>query len=96
MTEKIRKTINLNDTVKVKLTKSGLMHYVAYMEECAGHGLEVALYPKRDDKGFAEFQLWDLIHIFAKQIFPGAKTPFVNCEIVIDEADKRTTDKGVG
>lgn len=83
MIEKIT-AINLNDTVKVKLTKSGLMRYIEYMESFSAQ-MELPLYPKRDEKGFVQFQLWDLIGIFHGQINMYSESPFVNNEIIISE-----------
>ena len=55
-------TINLNDTVRVKLTDYGVMI----------HRKTVRLEPQVDDDGYTRYQLWDFMRIFGNEMLPGA------------------------
>lgn len=77
--------LNLNDIVKVKLTKIGLTIYMDHIERYAP---SLPLYPMRDSEGFVEFQLWDLMSIFGKRIHIGCDAPFIDNMIYIDKEVK--------
>lgn len=64
--------INLNESVKVKLTAHGrAVHFVHV-------GITL---PPTDEDGFTQFQLHTLMHEFGDALYPGAKNSFEDCEI---------------
>lgn len=63
------KSINLNDTVKVKLTEAGVKQYKKKIKEWFGEvtPMEVENYIREaDSKGYTEFQLWEYMNIFGE------------------------------
>ena len=66
--------INLNETVKVKLNEIGLAIYADRAKETNKKFEEnnikhrCPIYPKRDDEGYVEFQLWDLMNLYGKYL----------------------------
>jgi len=68
--------LNLNDQVKVRLTKRGLIVLNKY---CEG-----VLLPKPDENGYYKFSLWELANIFGNEFHNGQMKPsIVNNEIVV-------------
>ena len=88
------KNINLNETVKVKLNETGLKIYENRVKELNeileknNAKTKFPIYPKRDDKGYVNFQLWDLMSIFGKRIHIGCDAPFIDNMIYIDKEVK--------
>lgn len=63
------KVINLNDTVKVKLTEAGVKQYKKKIKEWFGEvtPMEVENYIREaDSKGYTKFQLWEFMNIFGE------------------------------
>ena len=57
-------TINLNDTVRVKLTDYGELIHVKTIGDC----------PEKDENGYVRYQLYDFMRIFGHfMIINGAK-----------------------
>lgn len=67
---------NVNNYVKVKLTKRGK----EIMEEEG-----VMSKPKPDAEGFSKFQMWELMQIFGNYVYNGCEIPF-EMEIEIMES----------
>lgn len=65
--------LNINDTVKVKLTPYGLELYRKYWLPYCKFGCTPT---KQDINGYTEFQLWDLMNIFGSSLYLGCKLPF--------------------
>lgn len=65
--------LNINDTVKVKLTPIG---WEIYRKHYTPFCTEGYIPPKQDSRGYVEFQLWDLMHVFGPNMYLGCKVPF--------------------
>ncbi len=73
--------INLNEYVKVKLTKYGELMYDNYM---SSKKYPISL--RFDEQGYSKFQLWDLMNIFGSVMYLGnPNVPFEGNEIVYDK-----------
>lgn len=67
-------TVNLNDTVKVKLTDVGKhIYYHRYdtLNWEAGRQICEPKFPNVDSEGYTSFQLWDFINLYGNHIFMG-------------------------
>ena len=63
--------INLNDSVKVKLTDLGKDIYYHRYDELnrrCGRIINQPMFPEEDAEGYAEFQLWDFIQLYGGYI----------------------------
>lgn len=85
------KKININEIVKVKLNEVGLAIYADRVKE-TNKRLEEnnvkcksPIYPKRDDKGYVEFQLWDLMNLYGKYLELTLVPPFEDNVIYFDD-----------
>ena len=70
--------INLNDRVRVALTRAGRQHYCEHedaMHQCPKQPLKPG--------GVWEGQLWELMLIFGEGCYLGGKPLFVSNEIVL-------------
>lgn len=85
------KSLNINDTIKVKLNEVGLAIYADRAKETNKKFEEnnikyrCPIFPKRDDKGFVEFQLWDLMNLYGKHLELALTPPFENNKIYFDD-----------
>ena len=86
--------INVNERVKVKLTKLGeevyQKQYDAMNEILVGMGAR-PLEPidlASDEKGYVEFQIWDLMKIFGEFMYLGAPPMFESNLIYLFEYDE--------
>jgi len=85
------KKININETVKVKLNEVGLAIYADSAKETNKKFEEnnvkckFPIYPKRDDKGYVEFQLWDLMKLYGKHLELTLMSPFEDNTIYFDD-----------
>jgi hypothetical protein len=73
-----RQYYNINSNVWVKLTPWGHELYKKFWSEALnGSSIENA-YPilHTDEKGWTEFQMWDLMCIFGSYLYNGCKNPF--------------------
>lgn len=79
--------INLNELIKVKLTDWGKeIYYHQYdkTNQFAGREICKPKFPKEDENGYTEFQLWDFMELYGKymgMISPNVIEPL---EIVYD------------
>lgn len=64
--------MNLNDTVKVKLTTKGLDLIKKFYKDLA---LPVC-YREPDENGYTTWQLWELFEMFGSHIHLGTDVPF--------------------
>jgi len=71
--------LNINETVKVRLTKEGEKLLEQSKEE-GFHPLQVM-----DCEYYREFQLWDLAHIFGPEMYNGGPQLFVDNNLIIGE-----------
>lgn len=63
--------INLNESVKVKLTDLGkeiFYHQYDRINQIAGREICKPMFPKEDENGYSEFQLWYFIQLYGKYI----------------------------
>ena len=69
---------NINSSVWVKLTPLGHDIYKNFWKEALkGSTIENATpVLKTDDRGWTEFQMWDLMCIFGHFLYNGSKNPF--------------------
>lgn len=73
---------NLNYNVKVKLTPTGVKHYINYYKQ-----FNIETTPKIDQDGYAKFQMWGLMNIYGKEMWMGNPNyPFqMNVKIEVEE-----------
>lgn len=85
------KKVNINETVKVKLNEVGLAIYADRAKETNKRFEEnnvkwkCPLYPKRDDKGYVKFQLWDLMNLYGEHLGLTLMSPFEDNVIYFDD-----------
>lgn len=87
--------INLNETVKVKLTDWGKVIYYRRFDslnEFVERQICKSRLPKEDEDGYTEFQLWDFINMYGQYISMGAPNVIEPLEIVYQE---KATVRGV-
>ena len=79
--------INLNDKVKVKLTKYGESLLKEWEDEILAYfpAYRPHILADKDKDGFISMQLHGLFEMFGKGISISSKSPFEKCEIIIDE-----------
>jgi hypothetical protein len=66
--------ININDVVRVRLTKHGL-----FLLESLHNGtddIDEYAPPDIDEEGYTEFQLWELMATFGSYMYAGCHLPF--------------------
>ena len=83
---------NINSNVWVKLTPKGHEIYKKFWEEALrGSSLEKAAPAiKTDDRGWTEFQMWDLMCIFGHNLYNGCVTPFeTNIKFLAEDMTKK-------
>jgi hypothetical protein len=83
------KSFNINNTVKVRLTKFGKELHKKEWEDFWGSGrLDEYPYtpPREDENGYVEFQMWRLMESFGNYMGMGCELPFETI-ILIDEKD---------
>lgn len=73
-----RQYYNINSNVWVKLTPKGHELYKKFWEEALkGSTIENATPTlKTDERGWTEFQMWDLMCIFGCHLYNGCVSPF--------------------
>lgn len=71
-------TFNVNDKVRVKLTKYGShILKVRYNEITKKYPYLIeSTLPVVDDEGYSTFQLWDLMATFGEYLHNGGRLPF--------------------
>ena len=83
--------VNLNDMIKVKLTKEGLKAYSEYNQECNNRLIDSKcnyrfnLTPRIDSDGYSTFQLWHFIQIFGYKMYVGGESVIEENKIIIGE-----------
>ena len=87
------KTININDSVKVKLTPYGkemyvkhykdLFSYIPNEDRCLSWQFDQP--PKEDDEGYYHDEMWSLMMIFGKHMYMGCKQVFDSNTLIIEE-----------
>lgn len=90
--------LNLNETIKVKLTDLGKdIYYHQYDRINAFAGKEICKpsYPKVDDDGYTEFQLWCFIELYGEHIGMARKNVICPNEIVFDAPEVGKENKMV-
>jgi len=73
--------INLNDSVKFKITKDGAK-YIANLNLTHNVYKLCPISFKTDDDGYSEAQLWELFQYFGDAIYMGCQIP-IESEILI-------------
>lgn len=82
------KSINLNDTVKVKLTDHGkdiFYHQYDELNESLGKQLISPCFPRVDEEGFTKMQLWQLMKLYGPYIDLGKENPFEQLRIYFED-----------
>ena len=85
--------INLNERIKVRLTDLGkdiYYHQFDNLNERAGRCVLKPVYPKTDEDGYTEFQLWVFIELYGRHI--GMAKPNVIYPNEIVRVEEPTTD----
>lgn len=85
--------INLNERIKVRLTDLGkdiYYHQFDNLNERAGRCVLKPVYPKTDEDGYTEFQLWVFIELYGRHIGMAKPNVIYPNEIVCVE--EPTTD----
>lgn len=82
--------MNLNDTVKVKLTDEGIKilkeRYQYFNRMLAKQSIPIEPFElKLDAEGYYHAQLWHLLEDFGDKVFLGCEVPFENNVIEVDE-----------
>jgi hypothetical protein len=73
--------ININDTVKIKLTKSGLKHYENHYKKLYSISrMPVRIPPLKD--GYLITELWDVMLIFGDGMFNGMPEVFFENNVI--------------
>jgi hypothetical protein len=81
------KKFNINDNVKVKLTKHGKCVYDNYLKALRCQPQQIKhLRIKEDKNGYSTWQLWYLMRIFGEHIYNGCD-PLFETTILIDNKD---------
>lgn len=75
---------NINDEIKVKLTRKGLRFHREYYYEIYKNTNFEYTEPPVDGDGYSTFQLWEVMHIFGKHLYNGCQMPF-EANIIIPE-----------
>ena len=87
------KHLNLNSTIKVRLTDYGKDIFYHYFDDLnifivSRGGKEIEpCYPNVDENGYSKFQLWDFMNIYGPYMRLGARNVIEPLEICIDEND---------
>lgn len=77
--------ININDCVKVKITKEGWDHLERLdKEQDLPPGSSRSLYAP-DDNGYSKMELWKLMNEFGNILYNGCKIPFETEVIISNE-----------
>lgn len=82
--------INLNDTVKFKLTDYGKevwFHQFDELNELAGIEVIKPSFPREDEDGYTSLQLWCFIHLYGEHIHIGAKNVIEPLELICEDGD---------
>jgi hypothetical protein len=76
--------MNINDMVEVTLTEYGkkiLDSYIGNLENMSGIDCKILF--KYDEHGKLSVSFWELMNLFGKHIYNGAKQVFENNEIMV-------------
>lgn len=85
------KKLNLNDSVKVKLTPLGAEIYFHQFDElnkvlsAKGAKLVTPHMTKIDEDGYTSFQLWDFIHLYGEYINIGNQNVITDMNFYIPD-----------
>lgn len=83
-------SLNMNCSVKVKLNDKGKDIYYHRHDKYFQSELLKPRFPKVDEDGYSEFQLWDLMKIYGEYMVMGLSTPFDDLNIYIKDDDLET------
>jgi len=78
------KKFNINDFVKVKLTKRGRE---VYLDHCVFGAIKPIKTINIDVNGYTVFQLWSLMSIFGEHMVNGNDIMFDGVHILIEDRD---------
>jgi len=82
------KKLNLNSPVKVKLTPLGKDIYYHKYDQLISMGAKITpSYPRVDEEGFTEFQVWDFINIYGRYMGMAAPNVITDLTFYIDEKE---------
>lgn len=89
------KTLNINNYVRIKLTKFGIEKLKKNHEDLRKKFPTVGEFtpPKVDKDGFCEMQLWEVMNIFGEDLFNGSINLPFETNIQIDEAQFEKADE---
>ena len=88
--------INLNEPVKVKLTDWGkeiFYHQYDRVNEVVGREVCKPRYPKEDENGYTEFQLWCFMELYGEHIGMTLPNVIEPLEIVYESEKGGKNDK---
>lgn len=82
--------LNLNDTIKVKLTDHGKDIFYHRMDDLIERGVKLTpKMPKVDADGYTTFQLWDFIQLYGEYIGMALPNVIEPIDIVIEGKNLR-------
>lgn len=89
------KKLNWNTAVKVKLNDRGKDIYYHQFDELLkkNPSLFEPRYPKVDDEGYTEFQLWHFMNLYGQHIQMGFPDVVADINFYIDEDLEEVTQK---
>lgn len=89
------KTLNINNYVRIKLTKFGFEKLKKNHEDLRKKFPTVGEFtpPKVDEDGFCKMQLWQVMNIFGEDLFSGSINLPFETNIQIDEAQFEKADE---
>ena len=77
--------VNVNDTVKVKLTPYGHYAHQKEFESLRSTCPSLSyIHPKVDADGYSRFQIWELMNCFGPYMVVGSKPLFENNNILLE------------
>ena len=88
--------INLNESIKVKLTDWGKeIYYHRYdmINEFCNKIICKPSFPKEDADGYTEFTLWDFMHLYGEYMIMGAPEVIEPIEIIYETDMKGNWEK---
>ena len=85
---------NINDSIKVRLTKEGVILYYKYYEDLCermkSYGASYDYMPKLkvDKEGYTEFQMWVFMEMFGQHFHLGIDGPIETTVLIKVEVDE--------
>lgn len=85
-------TINLNDTVKFKLTDYGKEIWYHQYDDLNKFFTIEPEYPKVDEDGYTYMQLWSFMKLYGKHIYMGSKNVIEPLELICERGKQNENE----